>query len=148
MSVIVFCTNKQAICVRIMKYIYQTRCVWNLEPLHLFHLHTFITVSLITQIWFRQTPIYVFGFWCHGRGWIWIEVLWINNPLYSRILGKIMIFGKLIRDGARSEIWGGEQKCERVNWSANIWKELLPLLICTWFLKNQLGKIKFDELDF
>ena len=23
-----------------------------------------------------------------------------------------------------------------------------PLLICTWFLKNQFGKIKFDELDF
>ena len=24
----------------------------------------------------------------------------------------------------------------------------LPLLICTWILKNQVGKIKFDELDF
>jgi hypothetical protein len=23
-----------------------------------------------------------------------------------------------------------------------------PLLICTWFLKNQFGKIKFDKLDF
>ena len=23
-----------------------------------------------------------------------------------------------------------------------------PLLICTWFPKNQFGKIKFDELDF
>ena len=23
-----------------------------------------------------------------------------------------------------------------------------PLLICTWFLKNQFGKIKLDELDF
>ena len=23
-----------------------------------------------------------------------------------------------------------------------------PLLICTWFLINQVGKIKFDELDF
>ena len=24
----------------------------------------------------------------------------------------------------------------------------IPLLICTWFLKNQVGEIKFDELDF
>ena len=24
----------------------------------------------------------------------------------------------------------------------------LPLLICTWILKNQVGKLKFDELDF
>ena len=24
----------------------------------------------------------------------------------------------------------------------------VPLLICTFFLKNQVGKIKFDELDF
>ena len=23
-----------------------------------------------------------------------------------------------------------------------------PLLICTWIMKNQVGKIKFDELDF
>ena len=22
-----------------------------------------------------------------------------------------------------------------------------PLLICTWFLKNQFGKIKLDEMD-
>ena len=24
----------------------------------------------------------------------------------------------------------------------------IPLLICTWFLKNQVGTIKFEELDF
>ena len=27
-------------------------------------------------------------------------------------------------------------------------KSTRPLLICTWFLKNQLGKIKLDKLDF
>ena len=27
-------------------------------------------------------------------------------------------------------------------------QQSFPLLICTWFLKNKFGNIKFDELDF
>jgi hypothetical protein len=32
----------------------------------------------------------------------------------------------------------------------SVWKLKSPnsLLICTWFLKNQFGKIKYDKLDF
>ena len=28
------------------------------------------------------------------------------------------------------------------------WGSLCPLLICTWIMKNQVGKIKYDKLDF
>ena len=31
---------------------------------------------------------------------------------------------------------------------SNIKDTYIPLLICTWFLKNQFGKIKFGKLDF
>ena len=30
----------------------------------------------------------------------------------------------------------------------NLNKDTYALSICTWFLKNQVGKIKFVELDF
>ena len=33
--------------------------------------------------------------------------------------------------------------------NVDIWRYIpYPLLICTWFLENQFGKIKFGELDF
>ena len=40
--------------------------------------------------------------------------------------------------------FGGHQ-----NWSKAIFlMTRVPLLICTWFLKNQVVKIQFDKLDF
>ena len=103
MFVLVFCTNKQANCVRIMKYIYQTRCVWNLDSLYLFHRYKryILTMYSFPFHWFHWFDICAWLLVPWER--VWIEVAWINNPLYLRILGTIMIFGIIIKDGARSE---------------------------------------------
>ena len=52
-----------------------------------------------------------------------------------------LIFQKSSRDQQ------GDKVHKALLWTACI-IYFIPLLICTWLLKNQAGKTKFDELDF
>jgi len=66
----------------------------------------------------------------------------VNNQLNSSLRHIIVTQGHYSRVKNSSTI------------SCRIWSHcglltfLFALFICTWFLKNQVGKVKFDELDF
>ena len=77
-----------------------------------------------------------------------------NSWKFKKALGAPWTWLALPGNFSRREKWSRSQlavettKIDTYFWYVFSTFQANPLLICTWFLKNQFGKIKFNELDF
>ena len=111
-------------------------------------------ISTFYKIRYILEELYVAVMWIISRLIIYIDQL--NTALVALYSARpeFPSSGKRKENVNRWKSYFLQEKqpvCEVLAWlffSVFVLCPLLTLSICTWFLKNQVGKIKFDELDF